>query len=261
MDLVTIAYWGVLVIAGVACGFLNTLASSGSAITLPLMILLGFPEAAANATNRVPVFLGTLMATIAFARKGQLDWGAAAKFSPALIVGAVSGVVFAEHLGDRAMGLSITGAVLVTLLLLFTKTKEALFRIMTDPPHVSWKAIALMVAAGFWIGWIILDGATYLLLILMLVCSFPLAKANALKVFLLSIGTAIGIFMFWGHGEVRWAEGIVLSIGSVAGGYLGAQASNMPQAKLWAFRVVVVVIILELINLTWHYTAPYRIAP
>jgi hypothetical protein len=29
-------------------------------------------------------------------------------------------------------------------------------------------------------------------------------------------------------------------------------------AKRWAFRVIVVVIVLELARLAWHYTAPLR---
>jgi len=31
-------YWAILVFAGAACGFLNTLASSGSAVSLPLLL-------------------------------------------------------------------------------------------------------------------------------------------------------------------------------------------------------------------------------
>ena len=33
----------VIVAAGILSGFINTLASSGSAVTLPLMILIGLP--------------------------------------------------------------------------------------------------------------------------------------------------------------------------------------------------------------------------
>ena len=44
--------------AGFACGFLNTAASSGSVVTLPIMIFLGLDAATANATNRLPVLVG-----------------------------------------------------------------------------------------------------------------------------------------------------------------------------------------------------------
>ncbi len=67
-----------MIVAGLACGFLNTLASSGSAVSLPILMMLGVPESAANATNRLPVLFGALMATATFAREGKIDWKAAA---------------------------------------------------------------------------------------------------------------------------------------------------------------------------------------
>jgi hypothetical protein len=251
-------YWGLLLAAGLACGLLNTLASSGSAVTLPILVLLGLPEGAANATNRLPVFVGCLIATATFARKGQLDWRAAARLAPPLAAGSVAGALLAEHLSDRTLGLLITAAVLLALLLLFTKIKDALSRAVAGPPQVPPLAVATMFGVGVWLGLIVLDGATYLLLVLILICSFPLPQANALKVLLITVGTTIAIAMFWNHGEVRWAEGAVLSLGSVVGGYLGVLASNMPDAKSWAFRMLVIVVTLELLHLGWHYTAPYR---
>ena len=53
--------------AGFACGFLNTAASSGSVVTLPIMIFLGLDAATANATNRLPVLVGALSGAMDFA--------------------------------------------------------------------------------------------------------------------------------------------------------------------------------------------------
>lgn len=67
----------VLLIAGIACGFINTLASSGSAISLPMLLTLGLPALAANAANRPPVLFGSLMALRTFSsrRKNRLAGG------------------------------------------------------------------------------------------------------------------------------------------------------------------------------------------
>jgi uncharacterized protein len=48
--------------AGRACGFLNTAASSGSAVSLPVLMTIGLDPISANATNRVPVLIGALSA-------------------------------------------------------------------------------------------------------------------------------------------------------------------------------------------------------
>ena len=105
---------------------------------------------------------------------------------------------------------------------------------------------------------IVLDGATYLLLVLILVCSYALPNANALKTIILVATTVIAIAMFWSKGDVWLAEGIVLSVGSILGGHFGAKLSSHPSARQWAFRLLVVAIGLELVHLGWHYTASWR---
>jgi uncharacterized membrane protein YfcA len=251
-------YWSLLAVIGAACGLLNTLASSGSAVSLPVLVMLGLPEGVANATNRLPVMIGSLMATFSFARRGQVDWRAAAWLVPAAALGSLGGALLAEHLPNRQMGLLITGAVLIALLLLFTKIKDALARELEGSPELRPKAIALIFFVGVWLGLIVLDGATYLLLVLILVCNYALPQANALKVLLIAVTTLIPIVMFSGAGDIAWAEGGVLAAGSVAGGHAGALLSNKAEAKRWAFRLLIAVILLELVHLAWHYSAPYR---
>jgi uncharacterized membrane protein YfcA len=253
-------YWTLLALVGAACGLLNTLASSGSAVSLPVLVMLGLPEGAANATNRLPVMIGSLMATFSFARRGQLDWRAAAKLVPAAALGSLIGALGAEYLPNRQMGIVITGAVLVALVLLFTKIKDALARESTEPPQVTFNSILLIFFVGVWLGFIVLDGATYLLLVLILICGYALPHANALKVLLIAVTTLIPILLFSGAGEIAWAEGAVLALGSIAGGHAGAHFSNHAAAKAWAFRLLVVVIVLELVHLGWHYAAPLRAA-
>ena len=71
-----LSYGVVLVAAGVACGTINTLASAGSAISLPVLLILGLSPLDANATNRLAVLLGSLMALYTFYAKGQVNWRA-----------------------------------------------------------------------------------------------------------------------------------------------------------------------------------------
>ncbi|MEO8669031.1 MAG: sulfite exporter TauE/SafE family protein [Bauldia sp.] len=251
-------YWAILALAGAACGFLNTLASSGSAVTLPLLVLLGMPEGAANATNRLPVLIGSMMATVTFARKGKVDWSAAWKLVIPAAAGAAVGAFLAELLPNKQMGYLITGAVLLALIMLFTKMKSALAKDTHGPGTTTPLALALMFGVGVWLGLIVLDGATYLLLILILVCSYALPEANALKGVIAAATTFVAIAMFWSKGDIWLVEGLVLGAGSIVGGHLGAELSNHPDARKWAFRMLVVAIGLELINLGWHYSGPWR---
>jgi uncharacterized protein len=252
-----IPYVLAILIGGLACGFINTLASSGSAISLPLLLFLGLPEIAANATNRLSVLFGSLMALQTFHAEGKLDWRAAGKMVVPATLGSVVGVVAAEALPNREMGLVITAAVLIALLLLFTKLKEALAKEHGLPPRVTAAGLAALAFVGVWLGFIVLDGATYLLLVLILLFRFDLPHANALKVLLLVTTTLVPIVLFTRHGDIWWKEGLLLSAGSILGGYLGARVSAQERARIWVFRTLVAVILLELVQLGIHYFKPF----
>lgn len=63
----------VAIFAGLLCGFLNTVASSGSAVSLPLFMLLGMAPALGNGTNRVPVLIAAIVASVTFIRANIID--------------------------------------------------------------------------------------------------------------------------------------------------------------------------------------------
>jgi uncharacterized membrane protein YfcA len=215
--------------------------------------MLGLPPLAANATNRLSVLFGSLMALKTFQSQGKVDWHAAGKTVLPATLGSVLGVWVAELLPARDMGLAITGAVLVALLLLFTKLKAALEKDQSMPTRVTLPARAALAFVGFWLGFLVLDGATYLLLVLILMCHFDLPHANALKVLLLVVTTLVPIALFARGGAIWWPEGIVLSLGSILGGHLGAKMSSWEKARKLVFEILVVVISLELIHLAMHY--------
>lgn len=259
LDLIGPQPWiaAALLFAGFAAGFLNTLASSGSAVTLPLLVMIGLSETAANATNRMPVLVGSLMALWTFHRAGKVDWRAAWKLAIPTTIGAVIGQIAADSIGDRNAGYAITAAVLIALLLLFTKLKEALQRTSDLPPRITWAGLIALFFVGIWLGFIVLDGATYLLLVLILMLRYDLARANALKMVLLAVPTIVPTLLFLADGDVHWLGGGILSAGAVAGGYVGARFSTRPEAKTWAFRVLVAVMVLELGQLGVRYLLPF----
>ncbi len=68
MDDLTLVNAGLAIAAGVLAGIINTLAGSGSTITLPMLVFLGVPAHEANATNRIGVALQNIAAVITLQR-------------------------------------------------------------------------------------------------------------------------------------------------------------------------------------------------
>lgn len=239
--------------AGLVCGFLNTAASSGSAVSLPILMMMGLDPAMANATNRIPVLIAGASATWTFHRKGMMPWRLGLTIAVPVTIGGLVGAYLAAILPGRDMGLLITAAVLVALVLLFTKLKQAIANALVHEPVFGLREFLLFLLIGGWVGFIVLDGATYMLLALTLVVGLPLAQANAVRAFTVVPNTVVAILAFAFHGEMDWGLGLAMGIGSVAGGVLGARLTMAPGAAKWIFRLLVAVILLELAHLAIRY--------
>ena len=87
--------------AGLLAGFLNVMAGGGSMITLPLLIFLGLPVAAANGTNRVAILVQNIAAVGSFRSQGYADFKNGLAFGAATIPGALVGAFAAVRVGFR----------------------------------------------------------------------------------------------------------------------------------------------------------------
>ena len=101
-----ILYFAVIV-AGFLAGFINTLAGSGSAITLPLLVFLGLPATVANGTNRIGVLFQTTMSTTTYHRAGVMPWRDANSLLVPAIIGGIVGAYIAVDLNEQQMRLAI----------------------------------------------------------------------------------------------------------------------------------------------------------
>ncbi len=55
-------------------GFIDAAAGGGGLISLPAYLAAGLPPRLASGTNKLSASIGTLSATISYARKGQIEW-------------------------------------------------------------------------------------------------------------------------------------------------------------------------------------------
>lgn len=243
--------------AGLLCGFLNTVASSGSAVTLPLLIVMGITPSIANGTNRVPVLVGALIATIAFLRAGIIDWSQAFKILTPTVIGSILGAYLAVYMPQEYIKLLIFIALLCAFLLLFSGIKKLIEKEFEESFRYSGFEIVILFAVGLWLGLIVLDGATYILLALIAFVRLPLVKANAYKNLAILATSAIALAVFSIKDEVNWEVGGTMALGSIVGGFFGAKFALNPLAKIWTFRFLVTVILLELIHMGMqHFSTP-----
>lgn len=238
MELTTVA---LLIGAGVVAGVVNTLAGGGSMVALPALMLAGLPTGAANATNRVGVLVASLSAMGGYRSSTTLG----KLLDPMEIVpaclgamaGAQAAVVLDARLLDRVIGV----ALLVVLGTLFVDPRASLGGKARRAPW--WARLLGFLAVGFYGGFLQVGVGFFLLAALVLLSGRDLVSANAVKVLLVLLFTlpALGVYAL--SGQIDWAIGFVLAVGSSVGGWLGARLTIAGGAGMVKAAMVVTVIV------------------
>lgn len=239
-----------LVVTGIGAGFLNTAASSGSALTLTALIWLGMHPMMANGTNRVPVLVGLAFAVWRFHIAGTIPWREAGKFAAVAAVGGILGAYAASLLDDYRTEWVVAFAVAVALAVLCVNPSRWLSadrRI--SPVDTGPMVLFLTFLVGIWAGLIVLDSATYMLAVLVLGARYSIKEANAIKALAIAAASAPSMLIFGAQGDIAWGWAIPLSVGSVAGSMMGVRLSLSPHAAKWVFRILVMVLTLEVVRL------------
>jgi uncharacterized protein len=239
--------------AGLLSGFINTLASSGSAVTLPLMILMGIPAPIANGTNRLPLLVGGLSAVLTFHRAGVVDWRNGLVLSLPIVCGTAAGAALASVLNAETMGWVVIAAVIAAFILLVSNPKRFLRDAAPGGPRISWATAGVFVAIGLWAGFIVLDAGTYMLLGLVVLVGYDLIRANAIKNLLLIWISLVSLIVFAVDREVNWRVAVFLSVGSALGSWAGGLLGTKAWAKVWVFRLLLVVIVAEILQLLHRF--------
>jgi uncharacterized protein len=165
----------------------------------------------------------------------------------------VVGASIAIIIQARYAGWSITFAVIAALLLILANTKRLLKEQHQDKPLIKWWHLGLYFLVGVWAGYIILDGNTYALLIPVLAIGYDLKKANAIKAVANLPTSTVSLAIFAYTREVDWSAGLLLSVGSFAGFGLGAVLATRDWIKIWIYRLLVGILLVEIMQLTDKY--------
>ena len=109
----TLLDWGIFLVAGITTGIINTLAGSGSLITLPIFIFVcGLPAPIANGTNRIGVLLQSGVGLATYVKSGKETFDGASWLVTPTVLGAILGAFIAVELNEETMNL-VLGALMV----------------------------------------------------------------------------------------------------------------------------------------------------
>jgi uncharacterized membrane protein YfcA len=238
-----IALLAAVPITGFIAGFINTLAGSGSLITLPILILLGLPANVANGTNRVGVLMQNIAAAAAFRQHDALDTGASWKLILPSVLGAVLGAELAVDLDEALLRRLIGMLMLVMLAVILFKPERwlATHNVRREPRLIV--EVPLFFAIGVYGGFIQAGVGIFMLAGLVLGAGFTLVNANAVKNLIVLVFTVAALLVFVLNDQVRWGLGLMLGLAQAAGAWVAVRMA-VERGAAFVRWVVVVIIVL-----------------
>jgi uncharacterized membrane protein YfcA len=240
---VTWIHYVALVAAGFGAGYINTLAGSGSLLTLPLLIFLGLPAPVANGTNRVAILLQNVVGVASFHQRKVLDVKSGLWLAMPAIVGSILGARIAVELNEMVMRTTIGILMLVMAVVVLLRPK----RWLEGHPEArrkrpDWIQIVIFFAIGVYGGFIQAGVGVFLLAGLVLGAGFDIVRANAVKVFIVLLFTVFALGVFVLHDQVRWDLGLVLAIGNMLGARVAARMAVERGGEFVRWVLVAVVV-------------------
>lgn len=241
-----------LFVGGLVAGILNVIAGGGSFLTLPILMFLGLPAGVANGTNRVGILLQNVGAVWSFRRDGVLDWRSLLWAALPTIPGALVGVRLALAVSDQAFQ-RILALLMVTLSLWTLWSKRRIPLLDADAGVVAPSSVRLAgVTLAFFLigvyGGFVQAGVGFLILAATTALGLDLVRGNAVKVLTVLSFTILSLALFAWNGRVDWPMGLVLAIGTTAGGILGARLTVL-RGHRWVRTVVTVAMVVFALRL------------
>lgn len=231
-----------LVLAGVAAGFINTLAGSGSVLTLAVLNLAGLPLDIANGTNRVGVLLQNVVAVDRFRKQKKLEIRPHLGIIIPAVAGGLIGAFVAGQVNAEILRRSIGVCMLLVLFLLFFKPE----RWIEGRPGIKRAGPVQMIAfflTGLYGGYVQIGVGVFLLAALVLAAGLDLVRGNAVKVLIAFSFTVPALVIFAMNGLVRWDLGLALAVGNALGAWIATHEAAKRGAKFIRWLLIVVVIV------------------
>lgn len=239
------SFWAAVVVlgGGLAAGTLNTIVGSGTLITFPVLLALGYPPVVANVSNTVGLLPGSISGAIGYRRELVGQEARLRALGPAAVAGAVTGAVLLLVLPESVFRSALPVLILGACVLVAAQPRLArrvAARGGASRPHGGVLLLLAVFGCGVYGGYF---GAAFGVIVIALLGIFvadDIQRLNATKNVLGALVNGVAAVLFMLFADVAWAPAALLAVGSAAGGQVGARIGRRI-SQGWLRAVIVVV--------------------
>ena len=241
-----------IALAGVAAGAINTLVGSGTLVTFPTLVTLGYPPVTSTMSNAVGLVAGGVSGTWGYRRELRGQWDRLRWQIPASFTGALLGSWLLLHLPEKVFTQVVPVLLVLALILVLIgpriqdwarRRAEAAGH---GPEHVSRRRMAAVVfgtfAVGVYGGYFTAAQGILLMGVMGALLPEDMQRMNAAKNLLALVVNVVAAvaYVIVAFSRISWPAAGLIAIGSLVGGWLGAHYGRRLSPN--ALRAVIVVI-------------------
>ena len=230
--------------AGVFAGAINTVVGSGTLVTFPVLLAVGYGPVVANVSNTLGLVPGSVSGAIGYRRELAGQRRRAFVLMGASLSGGIAGAVLLLSLPSSAFEAIVPALIAVALVLVVLQPRLAralAARREHARPHGGPLLWGGVFGTGIYGGYF--GAAQGVILLALLGIALPdedLQRLNALKNVLAAIVNGVAAVVFLFFASFAWLAVLLLAAGSAAGGQLGARVGRSLSPPVMRGVIVVV---------------------
>lgn len=233
-------------LAGVGAGTINTIVGSGTLITFPTLLFFGYPPVAANMSNSLGLVAGGVTGVHGYRHELVGAAPTIRRLVPMSLAGGVLGALLLLWLPPEAFEAIVPALILlgVLLVVLGPRLQRAARRAHSEV-EIGWHLPVMMggvFVAGVYGGYFGAAQGVLLMGLLSVLSSEPIQRLNGYKNILGTVVNAVAAvtFIIVAREDILWWVALVIGLGALLGGWVGARVGRrLPPVLLRAVIVVI----------------------
>lgn len=227
--------------AGAAAGTINAVVGSGTLVTFPVLLAVGYPPVTANVSNTIGLVPGSLAGAVGYRRELAGQRRRAVVLGTASVAGGLGGAAALLLLPAEAFEAIVPAFIVLALVLIVLQPRlSARLAARRGRGEAGPGTFAAVTASGLYGGYFGAAQGILLIAILGTALADELQRVNALKNVLAMLVNLVAGIVFAVVADVAWEVVGLLAVSSLAGGALGARyGRRLPPAVLRGIIVAV----------------------
>ncbi len=236
--------WAALAIfaAGLAAGTVNVIVGSGSLITFPTLLALGYAPVLANVSNTVGLVPGNASATVAYRRELVGQRRRLIQLGAASVAGSLVGAALLLSLPHSVFKAAVPALIAVAAVLMAVQPwmRARLEQRGRPAEHGGAGLLGGVFLTGVYGGYFGAAQGVILIALLAIFIDDDLQRLNGTKNVLAFTANAVAALVFVVTTHISWSVAGLIAVGSIIGGQVGGRYGRRLPAPVLRWVIVVV---------------------